>query len=300
MEAIRKPDRDRPRPVTTAPAQKTQPGWFTIVKRAAKSAMADQITDSAAALAYYLFLALPALLLTAVGLFSLLGTESAITTMTNKLGQVAPKETVTLVNQTLHQVIQNRSGGVVLLIVGSVLALWTSTGAMNALMRALNRAYGRDESRNFVHQRAIALAMLACAFLAFLLVFGLLVLGPQLSNWLGSAVGWKTGFKTIWWAAQWPILILGLLASFAAILYLGPDVEHSRWKLITLGSGLATVIWLVASGLFAVYVSMFGSYNKAWGSLAAVIIMLTWLWLSGVALLLGAEVNAEVEAAATE
>ena len=286
--------------MSVASPAKPRPGWFTIVKRAGKSAMADRITDSAAALAYYLFLALPALLLTAVGLFSLLGTESAITTMTNKLGQVAPKETVTLVDQSLRHVIQNRSSGVALVIVGGVLALWTATGAMNALMRALNRAYGRTESRNFVHQRAIALAMLACAFAAFLLVFGLLVLGPQLSNWLGGAVGWKTGFKTIWWAAQWPILILGLLTAFGAILYLGPDVEHHRWKLISLGSALATVIWLAASGLFAVYVSMFGSYNKAWGSLAAVIIMLTWLWLSSVALLLGAEVNAEVEAAASE
>jgi membrane protein len=300
MEAARSPDRDRPRPVGVASPGKQQPGWFAIVKRAGKSAMADQITDSAAALAYYLFLALPALLLTAVGLFSLLGTESAITTMTNKLGQVAPKETVTLVDQSLRNVIQNRSSGVTLVIVGAVLALWTATGAMNALMRALNRAYGRTESRNFLHQRAIALAMLACAFASFLLIFGLLVLGPQLSNWLGSAIGWKTGFKTVWWAAQWPILILGLLAAFGAILYLGPDVEHRRWKLISLGSAIATVIWLVASGLFAVYVSMFGSYNKAWGSLAAVIIMLTWLWLSSLALLLGAEINAEVEAAASE
>jgi membrane protein len=300
MEAARTSNRDRPRPVAVNGAPASKAGWFTIVKRAAKSAQADQITDAAAALAYYLFLALPALLLTAVGLFSLLGTESAITTMTNKLATVAPQETVTLVQQTLTHVIQNRHGGIALVAIGAVLALWTSTGAMNALMRALNRAYGRDESRNFVHQRAIALAMLLCAFVAFLLVFGLLVLGPQLSNWLGSAVGWKTGFKTIWWAAQWPILILGLALAFSAILYLGPDVEHPRWKLITLGSVLATVIWLVASGLFAVYVSKFGSYNKAWGSLAAVIIMLTWLWLSGLALLFGAEVNAEVEAAASE
>ena len=138
--------------------------------------------------------------------------------------------------------------------------------------------------------------MLAAMGIAFLLVFGLLVLGPQLTRLLqhyvpgaGGAVTWA------WWVGQWPILLLGLLAAFATLLYLGPNVDHPRWRFLTLGTLLAVVIWLVISGAFAVYTSMFGSYNKTWGSLAAVIIMLTWLWLTGVALLFGAEVNAELE-----
>jgi membrane protein len=105
----------------------------------------------------------------------------------------------------------------------------------------------------------------------------------------------ESTLEWIWWAAQWPILIVGLLLVFAAILSLGPNVDHPRWRFLTPGSVLAVVIWLGASGLFAVYVSMFGSYNKTWGSLAAVVIMLTWLWLSALALLFGAEVNAEAE-----
>jgi membrane protein len=102
-------------------------------------------------------------------------------------------------------------------------------------------------------------------------------------------------FGWIWWTLQWPILVAGLLFAFAGVLYLGPNVAHPRWRFLTPGSATAVAIWIVASGLFAVYVSLFGSYNKAWGSLAAVIVMLTWLWLSALALLFGAEINAEAE-----
>jgi membrane protein len=99
----------------------------------------------------------------------------------------------------------------------------------------------------------------------------------------------------LWWVVQWPILLVALLVIFATVLYLGPNVDHPRWRFITPGAVFAVVVWLVASGLFAVYTSMFDTYNKTWGSLAAVIVMLTWLWVTGIALLLGAEINAETE-----
>ena len=162
-------------------------------------------------------------------------------------------------------------------------------------MRGLNRVYDREETRSFVKQRLTALGMLASLAVAFALTFGLLVLGPIISAWLGGLLDLEDAFGWIWWTAQWPILVFGLLAVFAAVLYLGPNVAHPRWRFLTPGSIVAVVVWLAASGLFAVYVSVFGSYNKAWGSLAAVIILLTWLWLSALALLLGAEVNAEAE-----
>ena len=180
-------------------------------------------------------------------------------------------------------------------MVGLVLALWTASGAMNALMRGLNHVYDREEARSFFRQRLTALAMLACLLLAFGLAFGLLVLGPVLSEWLGGALGLEEVFGWLWWTLQWPVLVAGLLAAFAAVLYLGPNVAHPRWRFLTPGAVAAVAIWLLASGGFAVYVSLFGAYNKAWGSLAAVIIMLTWLWLSALALLLGAEINAESE-----
>jgi membrane protein len=179
--------------------------------------------------------------------------------------------------------------------IGSVLALWSLTGAMQNLMWALNIAYDREEGRGFVRRRLTALTMVVFALIGFALSFGVLVLGPQLSNWIGNEIGAKSVVKTVWFAAEWPLLIGGLLVAFAGLMYLAPNVEHPRWRFLTFGSVLAIVTWLVASGAFAVYVSMFGSYNKTWGSLAAVVVMLTWLWLSSVALLFGAEINAEAE-----
>jgi len=121
------------------------------------------------------------------------------------------------------------------------------------------------------------------------------VLGPHLSTWIGNALGAKTIVKIIWYIAEWPLLVAGLLVAFAGLMYYGPNVKHPRWRFLTFGAVFALLIWLGASGAFAFYVSKFGSYNKTWGSLSAVIVMLTWLWLTGLALLFGAEVNAEAE-----
>jgi membrane protein len=269
--------------------------YKAIVIRAGKEALDDQITDLAAALAYYSFLAIPSILLVALGVFSVFADESAVQSLIDRVGRVAPPEATALLEDSLTRMTQNSSGGWAMAIVGFLLALWTTTGAMTAFMRALNRAYDRKETRGFVRQRVVAILMVAIMLVAFALVFGLLVMGPALSGWIGDAVGLEAVLKWVWWVAQWPVLIVGLLLAFATVLYLGPNVEHPRWHFITPGAVFAVVVWLLVSGLFAVYTAMFASYNKAWGSLAAVIIMLTWLWLTGLALLVGAEINAEAE-----
>jgi membrane protein len=269
--------------------------YKAIVVRAGKQALAHGITDLAAALAYYSFLAIPAVLLVAVGLFSLFASGDAITTLIDKLGTVIPSQATQLIEDSLRRMNENKSGSLVMVIVGFILALWTTTGAMTSFMRAVNRAYDRDESRGFVRQRLVAVQMVIAMGVAFLLVFGLLVLGPVMSGWIGSALDIEGLMGWLWWVAQWPVLLVGLLAVFATVLYLGPNVDHPRWRFITPGSIFAVVVWLVASGLFAVYTSMFDTYNKTWGSFAAVIVMLTWLWVTGIALLLGAEINAETE-----
>ena len=266
-----------------------------ILIRAGKEALNDQITDLAAALAYYSFLAIPSILLVALGVFSAFADPSAVQTLIDKVGSVAPAEVTALLDDSLTRMSQNDSGSWAMAAVGFVLAFWTTTGAMTSLMRALNRAYDQDETRGFVRQRLSAVLMVAVMLVAFALVFGLLVMGPALSGWIGDAVGMEAVLKWLWWVAQWPVLILGLLAAFATVLYLGPNVEQRRWQFVTPGSLFAVVVWLLVSGLFAVYTATFASYNKAWGSLAAVIVMLTWLWLTGCALLFGAEINAEAE-----
>ncbi|HEX5470054.1 MAG TPA: YihY/virulence factor BrkB family protein, partial [Gaiellaceae bacterium] len=269
--------------------------YLAIIARAGKKALANGITDRAAALAYYSFLAIPAVILLAIGLFTLFASPDAIGTLIEKLGTIVPSQTTELLDSSLRRMNENKNGSLTMAIVGFVLALWTTTGAMTAFMRAMNASYERDETRGFVKQRFVAVQMVAALAAAFLLIFGLLVLGPVISDWLGSALDIESAFGWIWWIAQWPILIFGLLAVFALVLYLGPNVDHPRWKFVTPGSVFALVIWLLASAGFAVYTSMFSSYNKTWGSLAAVIVMLTWLWLTGIALLFGAEINAEAE-----
>jgi membrane protein len=266
--------------------------WFSLLVRSAKEAKADAITDVAAALSYYAFLAIPAVLLVAVGVFTQVAGPDTIESMMKRLEGIVPEEAITLLSDSLNRAIENQSGGIVLIVVGFLLALWTASGAMNALMRGLNHVYDVEETRSFVRQRLVGLAMLACLLLAFGLAFGLLVLGGPLSDWIGDALGAESLVSWLWWALQWPVLVAALLAAFAAVLYLGPNVEMRRWTFLTPGAWVALAVWLLASGLFALYVTYFGSYNKAWGSLAGVIIMLTWLWLSALALLFGAEVNA--------
>jgi membrane protein len=269
--------------------------YKAIVVRAAKEALDDQITDLAAALAYYSFLAIPSILLVALGIFSVFADASSVESLIDRVGTVAPAEATALLEDSLTRMTENSSGSWAMVVIGFLLAVWTTTGAMTAFMRALNRAYDCEETRGFVRQRLVAIVMVAIMLTAFALVFGLLVMGPALSGWIGDAVGIEAAFNWIWWVAQWPVLIVGLLLAFATVLYLGPNVEHPKFRFITPGAVFAVVVWLLVSGLFAIYTATFASYNKAWGSLAAVIIMLTWLWLTGCALLFGAEINSEAE-----
>ena len=261
--------------------------YADIVKRSAKRAMDDQLPDAAAAIAYYGFLAIPAVLLISVGVFSLFASPSAVDSIVQRLGSVMPAEAVALLEDGLNRTAEG-GGGLTMIVVGGLVALWTASGAANAVMRALNRAYDTDESRGFAKQRLVGLAMVLVGVVAFALVFGLLVLGPKLSGWIGSALGAEDAVRWAWLLGQWPILLVGLLVAFGAVLFLGPDVEHARWRFLTIGAGIAVALWLAASGGFAIYVALFGSYNKTWGTLAAV-------WLSALALLFAAEVDAETE-----
>jgi membrane protein len=216
-------------------------------------------------------------------------------TVVDRLGAVVPAEVQSLLRGSLERLTRGQGTGVALIGVGALLAVWSLGGAMTNLMWALNAMYERKETRGFVRRRATAFVMVFFAFFAFALVFVVLVLGPQLSRWVGSALGERTLVHTVWLVAEWPLLVGALLLCFAAMLALGPDDEQRRWRFVSAGAVTAVAIWLAASGLFAFYVSKFGSYNKTWGTLAAVVIMLTWLWLGAGALLLGAEVDAELE-----
>jgi membrane protein len=290
------PERREPRVPDPRLRDLTFADWKAIVIRAGKEFMHDNAMMLASALAYSSFFAIPSVLIVATGLFTLIAGPQTITNLIGHLHGVMPSQATTLLNQSLHRADAHPAGSIVMTAIGFVLAIWAVTGAMNSYMLALNLAYDRQDARSFVTKRVVALKMAAVIGFAFVLVAVLTILGPVVERAIAHHVGPAGGVvNVLWWVLQWPILLGGLLVAFATLLYLGPDVEHRKWEFLTPGSLVAAVLWIAASVLFAVYTATFGSYDKTWGALSAVIVMLTWLWLTGMALLLGAEINAEAE-----
>jgi membrane protein len=274
--------------------------WKGIVKRAGKGFLDDNCMMLASALAYSSFFAIPSVLIVAVGLFTLVASPQTIVATIQHLHGVMPGQATQLLKQSLLRADSHPAGSIVTTIIGFLLAVWSVTGAMNSYMTALNMTYERKDRRSFVTKRVVALKMAIVMAVAFALVAVLTIFGPIVEHAIASRIGPVGGvLNWAWWIAQWPILLTGLLVAFAALLYLGPDVDQPRWEWMTPGSLVAAVLWAGASALFAVYTATFASYNKTWGSLSAVIVMLTWLWLTAMALLLGAEINAEARRART-
>jgi membrane protein len=270
--------------------------WRAIVLRAGKRFVEDNCVMLASALAYSTFFAIPSALIVAVGLFTLIASPETITNVIQHFRTFMPPEATKLLSQSLHRADRNTGSSLALTAIGFVLAVLAVTGAMNAYMTALNMTYEQKDRRPFLKKRIVALIMAAVLGVAFALVAALTILGPVVEQAIAARIG-PAGevLDVLWWVAQWPLLLAVLLVAFATLLYLGPDVEHRTWRFLTPGSFVAALVWLAASGLFALYTATFASYNKTWGTLSAVIVTLTWLWITGMALLLGAEINREWE-----
>ena len=269
--------------------------WRDIGVRAVRASVDDNVPMMASALAYSAFFAIPSALLLLLGVFTLVADDATITHLVDRLTEIAPSDAATLFGDSLRHLTQRASAGITLTLVGLGLALWSASNAMSTLISALNVAYDRKDSRGFVRSRLTALLMAVFAGGAAMLAGALLVLGPELQAWLGSALDARGTVSVLWWVAQWPVLIAALLFAFAVVLYLGPDVDHRRWQLVSPGAVVAIVVWLAVSWAFSVYTSRFGTYDKTWGTLGAVIVTLIWLWLAGISLLFGGELNAETE-----
>ena len=268
--------------------------YRSVFVRAAKRTMADNMTSVAKGVAYGAFFAIPSALIVALGVLNLTAGPDSINRLVDKLGGVVPASAQDLIRSNLQQVSSSQGGGL-MVIVGLVLAVFSLMGAVQTVMWGLNVAYERREQRNFIRQRASALLIMLILTAALVAVFAVLVLAPYMTGWVGHASGYPGAVSWLWWTLQWPVLFALLLAAFGGILYLGPDVDHPRFQFITPGAVAAATLWIAGSALFGIYASGFSSYNKAWGSLSAVIITLTWLWLCSVAILFAAEINAELE-----
>ena len=270
-------------------------GAWLVLRRAFAAAREHDVPMVAQALAYSLFIAIPAVVLVALGIFSLVADTSTVERLADRLRPVMPQEAITLLQGSLERSTHSHGEGVAMTVVGFTLALWTTTSAASTLMSTTTGAFDSDDRRGFARKRLIALVIVAALGIGAGLVLTLLVLGPHVERWVGDATGAPTLVSWLWWTLQWPLLVAGLLFAFSVTLALGPDVDDRRWRLVSPGAVVALVVWLLASSAFALYASRFGSYNKSWGTISAVVVTLVWLWLTSAALLFGAEIDAETQ-----
>lgn len=269
-------------------------GWGELLKRTVKDTQRDNGLGLAAQLAYYFFLALFPALLFLIALTSFLPAENFVGRVVNLLQGTAPDDVIEIVRNQLVQIGRNPQGG--LLTFGVVAALWSSSAAMVALIGALNRAFDVEDARPWLKQRTVAV-LLTLGVATFMIVSLALVLaGPELAGYVSARVGYGAAFEWAWKILQWPLIFILVTTGIGLIYYFAPDVDQD-FVWLTPGSLLATTLWLAGSLAFRYYVSSFGSYNESYGTIGGVMVLLLWLYLSGLAILIGAELNAEIEKA---
>ncbi|HZG36871.1 MAG TPA: YihY/virulence factor BrkB family protein [Gaiellaceae bacterium] len=267
-----------------------------MLKRTAREAREDNLTDWAAALTYYGVLSVFPALLVLVALLGILGEHPRTTdALLGIVEDVSPGAATETLRDPIVGVIQSRGGAGALLGIGLAGALWSASGYIGAFMRAMNVLYEVPEGRPFWKLRPLQIAItLLMVFLLALVAIAIVVTGP-LAGAVGEAVGANDAAVAAWSWGKWPVLVGIVIVMLAILYYAAPNVKHPSFRLITPGAALAVLIWLVASLLFALYVANFGSYNKTYGSLGAVVVFLVWFWISNLALLVGAEFDSEVE-----
>ncbi|HEU5270340.1 MAG TPA: YihY/virulence factor BrkB family protein [Jatrophihabitans sp.] len=267
--------------------------WFGVLKRSIKEYSNDNLSDWAAALTYRGVMTLAPAALIVVSVLGLLGKSTTDKLLTN-IGQLTPGGVQSVLHQIIDSVQQRGSAGLAA-VIGLVIAFWSASGYVAAFMRASNAIYGMGEGRpvwKTVPVRiAITLAMVVMGLLGAVIV----VFSGPLADKTGHALGLGDTALTVWSIAKWPVLVVIVSLMLAILYFAAPNVKQPGVQWISPGGVLAVLIWLVVSAGFALYVTHFGSYNKTYGSLASVIIFLIWLWLTNVAILLGAEFNAELQ-----
>jgi membrane protein len=267
--------------------------WRDILKRAFQQIKHDDLTDRAAALTYYGVLAIFPGLLVVVAIVGLLGHDTTQQLLDN-IGQIAPGGVKTFLGQVIQQA-QNRSTAGLAAVLGLVIAVWSASGYIAAFMRSANAIYGVDEGRPIWKTAPVRLAVTLAIMVLIVLSAFMVVVTGRVADQVGRALGIGSAGVTVWDILKWPVLLVLVSIMMSLLYWAAPNVKQPGIRWITPGGVLAVLIWLVASGAFALYVSFSGSYSKTYGTLATVIVFLVWLWITNLAILLGAEFNAEAE-----
>lgn len=276
-----------------APTDLPAASWGRALKRTAGEFKNDNLSDWAAALTYYSVLSIFPAILVVVSLVGLAG-RSATQDLITTVGDLAPGSVKELLVSSITELQGNRASAGVIALVSLAAAVWSASGYVGAFMRASNVVYDIPEGRPFWKTVPIRVAItLVTLVLLSASVIAVVVSGP-LAREAGDALGLGSQAVAVWSIAKWPVMLLVVAFLFSLLYWAAPNARR-RFRWVTPGGVLAIVLWMVASGLFALYVAGFASYNKTYGSLAGIIIFLVWLWITNLAILLGAELNAEVE-----
>src|SRR4051812_30930328 len=271
-----------------------------LAKRVWKEYNEDDVSSHAAQLAYYFMLALFPMIMFVLTLIGLVahGNPQFQQQLFSYLARAMPASAYELIGKTIQEVTQAAGG--LKMTFGIVFTLWSAMGGVTAVMASLNAAYDVEERRGMMKRYGTALGLTIAISVLIIIALGLVLFGGRVADYLVSHIGLGSTFVIAWKILQWPVAFAVMALAFAIVYYFSPDVEHPKWYWITPGSMLGVLIWLGSSALVRVYLHFFNSYAKTYGSLGGVMILMLWLYVTGISILLGGEINAEIEHAAAE
>jgi membrane protein len=266
--------------------------WPELIRRTVKDAVRDDAPGLAAQLAYYFFLALFPALLCILAIASFFPLQNFTDDVIRLLGPLAPREAVDVIRQEMLKISEGNHGG--LLTIGVLGAIWSSSSATMALIGAMNRAYDITDSRPWWKMWLVAVALTLALAVFIALSAALVVAGPEIADVLGRQFGLSAVFVTAWKVAQWPIAFALVVVGIGLVYFFAPDAGQ-EWVWVTPGSFVAAALWVIGSVIFRVYAVNFGHYEATYGAIGGVILLVLWFYLSGLALVAGATINAEIE-----
>ena len=289
---VQRLEREYPGAGADTPTEVPAKGWWQITRRGVKEFSNDQMSLIAAGVAFKAFLALVPTFIAAMLIYGLVTTPSEVANQVNSFSGALPSSARDLLQQQLTSLAaQSKSGLSFGVAVSLLVALWSSSGGTQNLMQAVNEAYDEKETRGFVKRKALALLLTLGAIVFFAIAASLVAVFPAVANSLGLSGPALVGVQ----ALRWLVLLVVLAIALAVLYRLAPNRDDPQFKWASVGATVAVVIWIVASVVFSLYVNNFGKYDKTYGTLAGVVVLLLWLWISVIAVLLGAEINAEAE-----
>lgn len=274
--------------------------WIDLAKRVWKEANEDRMFGRAAELSYYFLLALFPLLIFLTSVIGIvIGSGTGMRhALFDYLARIMPPSAYQLLSNTMYEVAEGSGGGKISF--GLLAALWAASNGMGAITESLNIAYDVEESRPWWKTRLVAIGLTVALSILIIGALVLVVFGGHIGEGIAGAYGFGSAFAITWKIVQWPVVFATMVLAFALIYYFAPDLRRQAWQWLTPGAAIGVVLWLLVSLAFRIYLHFFDSYSATYGSLGAVIILMLWLYFTGAAVLIGGEINSEIENAAAK